>query len=106
MKLAQLGLISALVLGSTAAFAAAKTYQVTGPILEVTDSTVTVEKGKEKWTIERDAATQVTGGELKAGNKVTISYKMVAVSAEVKGAPAEKKAEAAPAGEKKAGKKK
>lgn len=90
--------VSAMTLAATSAWAAAaKTYQVTGPILEVTDTTVTVEKGKEKWTLERDASTQVSGGELAVGNKVTISYRMVAVSAEVKGgkaegaAPAEKK---------------
>ena len=54
-----------MVLGSFAvapAFAAApKTYQVTGPIIEVNDSTITVEKGKEKWEIARDKDTKVTG---------------------------------------------
>jgi type 1 fimbria pilin len=103
MKMINLALAaSAFALISASAFAAAsKTYQVTGPILEVTDTTITVEKGKEKWTVERDATTQVTGGELKVGNKVTISYRMVAVTAEVKGG----KAEAAAPAEKKAKKK-
>ena len=42
-------------LGANGAFAAAvKTYQVTGPVLEVTDSSVTVEKGKAQWEIARE----------------------------------------------------
>jgi hypothetical protein len=66
------------------AFAAApKTYQVTGPVLEVTDSIITVEKGKEKWEIARDKDTKVTG-ELKPGAKVTIQYRMSATTVDVK----------------------
>lgn len=80
--------VSALVLSATlfggVALAADKTYQVTGPILEVTDTTITVQKGKEKWEIARTKDTKVTG-ELKVGAKVTIMYTMTAVSAEVKG---------------------
>lgn len=72
------------------AFAAGpKTYQVTGPVLEVNANTVVVQKGKEKWEINRDAATKVTG-DLKVGSKVTIEYTMKAVSIDVKDA---KKAE-------------
>ena len=58
---------------SSAAFAAgAKTYEVTGPVLEVTDSMIVIEKGakKERWEINRDANTKVTG-DLKVGEKVT-----------------------------------
>ena len=64
--------------------AADKTYQVTGPVLEVTDKTITVEKGKEKWTLARDKDTKVTG-DPKVGAKVTVEYKMIATSIEVKG---------------------
>lgn len=72
------------------AFAAGpKTYQVTGPVLEVNANTVVVQKGKEKWEINRDAATKVTG-DLKVGSKVTIEYTMKAASIDVKDA---KKAE-------------
>lgn len=60
-----------------------KTYQVTGPVLELTDDLIIVEKGKEKWEISRDAATKVTG-ELKVGSKVTIYYRMTATDVEVK----------------------
>jgi hypothetical protein len=72
------------------AFAAGpKTYQVTGPVLEVNADTIVVQKGKDKWEIGRDAATKVTG-DLKVGSKVTIEYTMKAASVEVKDA---KKAE-------------
>jgi hypothetical protein len=69
---------------STGAFAAAaKTYQVTGPVVEVTPDTITVMKGKEKWEITRDKDTKVTG-ELKVGSKVTIMYRMTATTVEAK----------------------
>lgn len=67
-----------------------KTYQVTGPVLEVTADVIAVQKGKDRWEIGRDAATKVTG-DLKVGSKVTIEYTMKAVTVEVKDA---KKAEA------------
>ena len=64
--------------------AADKTYQVTGPVLEVTDTVITIEKGKEKWQLARDKDTKVTG-ELKVGAKVTAEYRMTATNIEVKG---------------------
>jgi len=73
------------------AFAAGpKTYQVTGPVLEMTADMIAVQKGKDRWEIARDAATKVTG-DLKVGSKVTIEYTMKAAAVEVKDA---KKAEA------------
>ena len=72
------------------AFAAGpKTYQVTGPVLEVTGDVIAVQKGQDRWEIARDAATKVTG-DLKVGSKVTIEYTMKAATVEVKDA---KKAE-------------
>ena len=68
----------------------AKTYQVTGPILELTDTTIVVQKGEEKWQVARDKGTKVNG-ELKVGAKVTIQYRCVAVDVEVKAEKAEKK---------------
>ena len=80
----------ALMFVATVALAAGpKTYQVTGPVLEVTANTIVIQKGKDKWEIGRDAATKVTG-DLKVGSKVTIEYTMKAVTVEVKEA---KKAE-------------
>jgi hypothetical protein len=61
----------------------AKTYQVTGPVLEVTDTMIAVQKGKDRWEIERTADTKVDG-ELKVGAKVTITYTMTAAKVEVK----------------------
>ena len=84
-------LACALFFVAAVAFAAGpKTYQVTGPVLEVTGDVIVVEKGKDKWEIARDAATKVTG-DLKVGSKVTIEYTMKAATVEVKDA---KKAEA------------
>ena len=60
-----------------------KTYQVTGPVLELTADTIVVMKGKDRWEIARDASTKVTG-DLKVGSKVTIEYRMSAASVEVK----------------------
>jgi hypothetical protein len=71
-------------LSPVAALAADKAYQVTGPVLEVSDTSITVQKGTEKWTLARDKDTKVTG-ELKAGAKVTIGYRMTANTVEVKG---------------------
>ena len=67
------------------AIAGPKTYQVTGPIIAVTDDAITVQKVDEKWEVARSAATKITG-DLKVGSKVTITYTMSAVSAEVKDA--------------------
>ena len=70
------------------ALAAEKTYQVTGPVLDVRDDAVVVQKGSEKWEIARTADTKITG-DLKKGEKVTVKYKMTATSIDV--APAGKK---------------
>ncbi|HSE15299.1 MAG TPA: hypothetical protein VLB08_06870 [Candidatus Deferrimicrobium sp.] len=73
---------------ATLAFAGApKTYQVTGPVLEVKDDLIVVQKGKDKWEIARGADTKVTG-DLKVGSKVTIEYRMTAATVEVKDAKA------------------
>ena len=66
---------------------AASAYQVTGPVLEVTNDMIVVEKNKEKWEIERDKNTKVTG-ELKKGSRVTVQYRMTATSIESKDKPA------------------
>lgn len=78
-----------LALGSTA-FAGAKSYQVTGPVVEVSDSMIVVTKGKERFEIDRDSNTKVTG-DLKVGEKVTIMYTMTAKDVEVKADKSAKK---------------
>ena len=77
-------LLCVFLLASSVALAAGlNTYQVTGPLLEVKDDAIIVQKGKEKWEIARDKDTKVTG-ELKVGAKVTIQYTMKAASIDVK----------------------
>jgi len=90
-------LVAASLALSGAAFAAGgKTYQVTGPVLELTESMIAVQKGKDRWEVNRDANTKVTG-DLKVGDKVTITYTMTATDVEVKaGKGGKKEAKAAP----------
>jgi hypothetical protein len=99
MKTTALSLLAAasLALGSAAFAGSAKDYQVTGPILEVNDSMIAVQKGKDRWEIARDSNTKA-GGEMKAGDKVTVHYTMSATSIEAKaGADKGAKKEASPA---------
>ena len=77
--------VVAVVLIGVAFAAAPKTYQVTGPVLAVSSDLIVVQKGNDKWEISRDANTKVTG-DLKVGAKVTIQYRVVAASVEVKSA--------------------
>lgn len=84
-------ILCAIMLAASLAFAGGpKTYQVTGPVLELKDDLIVVQKGKDKWEIGRGADTKVTG-ELKVGSKVTIEYRMSAATVEVKDAKATKK---------------
>ncbi len=76
---------------SGSAIAGPKTYQVTGPVLAVTDTAITVQKGDDKWEIVRDGSAKITG-ELKVGAKVTIEYTMNATTVEVKDSAAAKPA--------------
>ena len=78
------GALSVLLLSAALASAAGpKSYQVTGPVLEVTNDMIAVQKGKDRWEIARDSSTKVTG-DLKVGSKVTIEYRMTATSVDVK----------------------
>jgi len=84
-------LIAATSIALSGAFAASpSTYQVTGPVVEVTDTMITVMKGKEKFEVARDSSTKVTG-DLKVGDKVTIMYTMTAKEIEAKADKAAKK---------------
>jgi hypothetical protein len=70
------------------AFGAGKTYQVTGPVLEVRDDAIVVQKGKDKWELLKDGSTKLPA-DVKVGDKVTVEYTMTAV--EVTAKPAKKK---------------
>jgi len=77
-------LTAAFLFSTTSLFAASPdSYQVTGPILELTDTKIVVQKGSDKWELARTADTKVTG-ELKVGAKVTIHYSMTAKTIEAK----------------------
>lgn len=83
--LSVLGIAVALQFASLSANSAetAKTYQVTGPILEITEKVITVQKGDERWEIARNDNTKVEG-ELKVGKQVTIHYRMVGVTVDAR----------------------
>jgi hypothetical protein len=63
-----------------------RTYQVTGPVLEMTDGMIAVQKGNERWEIARTADTKING-DVKVGAKVTIIYRMTATEVEAKAKP-------------------
>jgi hypothetical protein len=76
---------------SGAAFAAdAKDYQVTGPVLDVNDSMIAVQKGKDRWELKKDSSTK-TSGDVKVGAKVTVHYTMTATDIEAKAEKGAKK---------------
>jgi hypothetical protein len=79
-----ISLLTVLLLISVSVFAAgAKTYQVSGPVLDIKGDVITVQKGTEKWEITLDKSAKVTG-DLKVGSKVMIEYRMTAATVEVK----------------------
>jgi hypothetical protein len=59
-----------------------RVYRVTGVVLEVNDSMIAMQKGKDRWEIGRNSNTKVTG-DLKVGAKVTITYTLTATGMEV-----------------------
>jgi hypothetical protein len=87
-------LLAAVLMGVAAlSVAATKTYQVTGPVLELSGDMIAVQKGKDRWEIARDSSTKITG-DLKVGAKVTIEYRMTATAVDVKAEKAPAKAAA------------
>lgn len=89
-KLRLLAAIAAFQLVTSPVFAATKSYQVTGPVVEVNDQSIVVQKGNEKWEIARTADTKLQGTP-KVGDKVTVNYTMTATSIENKAGSAKKK---------------
>jgi hypothetical protein len=74
--------VMALMFVASVVFAGVNTYQVTGPVLELTKDKIVVQKGKDKWEIALDAGTKIPA-DVKVGSKVTIKYEMKATSIEV-----------------------
>ena len=87
MKRMLLFVCALLLVASLAVAGPPNTYQVTGPVLELKDDVIVVQKGKDKWEIARGKDTKVTG-DLKVGSKATIEYRMTAATIEVKDAKA------------------
>jgi hypothetical protein len=87
MKTTILSLIAAITLALSGAVSVAgvQDYQVTGPVAEVSDTMIVVEKGakKERFEIARDSNTK-TSGDIKKGDKVTVHYTMTATNIEMK----------------------
>lgn len=82
-----IAVFAATMLVGTAAYA----YQVTGPVLDVTDTKIVVEKDKEKWEIARDKETKGDKN-IKKGDRVTIQYRMTATEIESKAVKKDDKA--------------
>jgi hypothetical protein len=81
--------VASLALSSAAFAESVKDYQVTGPILEVNDSMIAVQKGKDRWEIQLPPNTKGVA-EVKVGDKVTVHYTMSATDVEKKAGKAEK----------------
>jgi hypothetical protein len=56
--------------------AGGKTYEMTGTVVEATGTTLTVQKGAEKYEFAIDPATIKGSAELKTGSTVTVMYVM------------------------------
>ena len=87
MRMKSLAILSATaVLGAALGWAAAAaSYQKTGTVKEVSADSFTLDLGKEEWRFYTDGSTAGKDA-IKAGDKVTVSYKQVATKVESKGA--------------------
>jgi len=77
MKKAAVIALSVILLLALVYAAAPKTYQVTGPVLDIKGDVITVQKDTDKWELQKTADTTITG-KLAVGAKVKIEYRMVA----------------------------
>lgn len=73
---------------ASASAAAPSEYQVTGAVTAITDTVLTVQKGREIFECGRNAETKMTGGTPKIGDKVTVHYTITASLVEDKGVAA------------------
>jgi len=95
MRMKSLAVLTATaVLGAALGWAAAAaSYQKTGTVKEVSADSFTLDLGKEEWRFYTDGGTAGKDA-VKAGDKVTVTYKQMATKVESKGvakAPAKKK---------------
>lgn len=67
----------------TAALAATRAVLITGPITDIREDAIVIQKGKQQWEIARGAATKVRG-ELRKGALVTIEVYLSAGTIDVR----------------------
>lgn len=79
LKITWLLAVFSVAFSGSAVAAGAKTYEVTGTVLEATGSKVTIQKGTERWEIDIDPATTKGSADLKVGSTVTVTYVMSAM---------------------------
>jgi hypothetical protein len=78
------GLAAGIVLGAAVTgFAATHNYQYTGIVKEVSPSKLDVSKGSEVWDFVVDETTK-GGHEVREGDHVTVTYRMLATKVEKK----------------------
>jgi hypothetical protein len=94
-KIISMVTVVSLALNGAALAAGAKTYQITGTVVEMTGSKITVQKGTEKWEIDLDPTMKATG-DVKVGATVTVTYVMSATKVEGSSAAAAETTPAAP----------
>jgi hypothetical protein len=84
MKTTAFTLLAAITLSFSSATLAAggKIYKVTGTVVEVTTTKIVVQKGTERLELDVGPETKGSGGNFKAGQKVTITYTMSATKIE------------------------
>lgn len=76
--------LGAAIVGAMAGWAAAAaSYQKTGVVKEVSADSFTLDLGKEEWRFYTDGTTQGKDA-VKAGQKVTVTYKQMATKVEAK----------------------
>ena len=82
-----IAVVAVTLLWGTTAYA----YQVTGPVLEVTDTKIVVDKAGERHEIARDKDTKGDKN-IKKGDRVTVEYTMTATKIESKAGKKDDKA--------------
>jgi hypothetical protein len=77
------GVAAGIVLGgAVTALAAGRTYQYSGSVKDASKTQLSVDKGGEVWDFVVDESTK--GADVKAGDKVTVTYRMLATRVEKK----------------------
>jgi hypothetical protein len=77
------GLVLLVLLASLSAGAATRAILITGPVTDVREDVIVIQKGKQQWEIARGPATKVRG-ELRKGALVTIEVYLSAGTIDVR----------------------